>query len=348
MYRRCLFCRKEFRKNRILGNLPRGRNFAFDPVQGRLWAICRHCHRWNLVPVEDRGDALQELERMARDHARVVSETAHVSLLRTRDLDLVRIGSAGLSERVWWRYGTELRRRHHQVTSPSGRVSSYTFGAMAYLGQALGLTEMHMGVTWETLPTADIQRWRKFGWAAWYGRERCEFCNSVLTTLRFDTSWWIYPVVRPDGSIALGVPCPRCDPWTPEKIYTVQGDEAAGVLRRVLAYQHVTGAGEGMLSDASRAIEDEGSPESFMSRTADGAASLWRMGPTRTVALEIALNESLERRMGRLEAMALEQMWRREEELARIVDEELTPTAILKRHLDRLPVRLLTSPRQDR
>jgi hypothetical protein len=324
VYRHCLFCRTEFRKNRILGHLPRGRNFAFDPVRGRLWAICRQCHRWNLIPVEDRGEALHELERLARDHARIVSETAHVALMRTRELDLVRVGAAGLSERAWWRYGTELRRRRHQTQSPSGKISAYTFGAMAYLGQALGLTDMHMGVTWESLPTADIQRWRKFGWAAWYGRVTCPHCSSVLTTMRFDLSWWLYPTVGEDGSVSLGVPCPRCDPWTPEKIYTVDGPDAATVLRRVLAYQHITGAGEGMLADASRIIEDQGSIDAFMRSTARGDSSLWRLGPTRSVALEIALNESVERRMVDLEILSLEHMWRREEELARVIDEELT------------------------
>ena len=63
MFKRCLFCRREFRKNRSLGHLRLGRRFAFDPVRGRLWVICEECHRWNLYPVEDRGEALYELER---------------------------------------------------------------------------------------------------------------------------------------------------------------------------------------------------------------------------------------------------------------------------------------------
>lgn len=345
---RCLFCRRDFQSNRSLGTLRRGRHIAFDPEKGRLWIICEHCNRWNLHPIEDRSDALYELERLARDQAREVSRTDHVSLLTAGDLSLVRVGRAGLSERVWWRYGTELRRRHRQIRSPSGRVAAYAWGAMAYVGQALGLTEMAMGVTWERLPAADIHRWRYFGWAAWYGRSTCPFCHSVLTTLRFDVSWWVYPTVAPDGSVSLGVPCPRCDPWTPDKVYRVDGPEARTVLRRLLAYQHITGAGEGLLEDASGVIRSAGSVDGYLEAVSRERTSLWRLGPTRSVALEIALNESVERSLLQLESRVMEQVWREEEALARIMDEELTPPAVLQRHLRRLPVKLLTRPRDPR
>ena len=47
-----------------------------------------------------------------------------------------------------------------------------------------------------------------------------------------------------------------------------------------------------------------------------------------------------------LEVRALEYLWKREEELARIIDEELTPRRLLEEHLRRLPVRL--GPRRSR
>ena len=66
--------------------------------------------------------------------------------------------------------------------------------------------------------------------------------------------------------------------------------------------------------------------------------SLWGMGKVKSIALEIALNDSVERRMMELELKALEFMWKREEELARIIDEELTPKDVRDRHMQRLPV----------
>ena len=62
------------------------------------------------------------------------------------------------------------------------------------------------------------------------------------------------------------------------------------------------------------------------------------MGKPQSIALEIAINDSVERRMMELELKSLEFLWKREEELARIIDEELTPEDIRDRHLRRLPV----------
>jgi hypothetical protein len=41
-----------------------------------------------------------------------------------------------------------------------------------------------------------------------------------------------------------------------------------------------------------------------------------------------------------LEIRALEFMWRQEEEIARIIDQELTPRRLLEAHLRHLPIRL--------
>ena len=65
------------------------------------------------------------------------------------------------------------------------------------------------------------------------------------------------------------------------------------------------------------------------------------MGKTRSIALEIAVNDSVERRMMELELQAIEFMWKREEELARIIDEQLTPEDVRDRHSRRLPVTVL-------
>ena len=61
-------------------------------------------------------------------------------------------------------------------------------------------------------------------------------------------------------------------------------------------------------------------------------------GKTHSIALKIALNESAERRIMGLELEAIEFTWKHEEELAHIIDEELTPDDVRERHLRRLPV----------
>ena len=88
-----------------------GRRIAYDPVRRRLWAVCEGCHRWNLCRVEEREGALYELERVARDHTKVLAQTANITLLHAGGLTLIRVGEAGLVEQAWRRsrdYPAEL------------------------------------------------------------------------------------------------------------------------------------------------------------------------------------------------------------------------------------------------
>ncbi len=339
MFTRCLFCQRPFPENGRLVHMPHGRTIAFDPERGRLWTVCERCHRWNLCPIEDRAAALQELERLAHDEGRLLARTANISLLSAGRTTLVRVGRAELVEQAWWRYGRELSRRKASYESVTSKVTTATFGTVAYVGSALGLTDDDVAIDWQDTPVADVLRWRHFGWAAWHGRLRCPYCNSMLRALRYDLSWWVYPLRAPDGRMGVGIPCQRCDPWTPEKIYTLHGDIAENVLRRVLAYQNIMGASERRIADAARAIEASGSMGEFALSVTDRRQSLWRIRGVGAVALEIALNESVERRMLDLETRALEFLWKREEELARIIDQELTPPHLLQAHLRRMPIR---------
>lgn len=63
----------------------------------------------------------------------------------------------------------------------------------------------------------------------------------------------------------------------------------------------------------------------FHRESAPGNHSLWRPGAVRTLALEMSLNQSVEQRMLDQRLRALETVWRNEEEIAAIVDDELTP-----------------------
>jgi hypothetical protein len=213
-------------------------------------------------------------------------------------------------------------------------------GALHSVGRAVGVADEDFTIDWKDMPVADVLRWRRFGWAAWHGRETCPHCLSILRALRYDLSWWVYPLPGPDGRLGVGVPCQRCDPWTPDKLYELHGDTAETVLRRLLAYVNVAGASDRRVADAVHAIEDVGSVEAFATRAAAERRCLWKLGSVGSIGLEIALGETVEGRLLELGARAVEFVWKREEELARIIDEELTPRRMLEAHLRRLPVRL--------
>jgi len=340
MFTRCLFCHKPFAENGQLAHMPRGRKIAFDPVNGRLWAVCESCHRWNLAPIEEREGALYELERISRDFARPMGHTANVALLQAGPLTLIRVGEASLVEQAWWRYGRELTKRKASFESRRSKVTAYTFGAMQYVSEMIGFSDGDVPIDWEDTPVADVLRWRRFGWAAWHGRETCPFCKSTLRALRYDLGWWVFPLRGEDGRLGVGIPCQRCDPWTPEKVYGLHGDVAENVLRRLLAYQNIGGASERRITDAVKAIEYAGSPGEFALGVTENRQSLWKMGAMGTIGLEIALNESVEKRMLDLEVRELQFIWNKEEELARIIDQELTPKRMIESHLRRLPIKL--------
>jgi hypothetical protein len=300
---------------------------AFDPARGRLWLVCARCRAWSLIPLEDRAEPLEQLERLARDEGHLLARTEEVALLEAGGLELVRIGRASAHEEAWWRYGRVLRQRQAAFRTRGARVAALAYGAVAYIGETVGLLDTGLDLRRHDTTIVDLARWRHFGGTAWVGREPCPSCGSVLCALRFDLSWWTYPLVADDGSLTLGVPCPRCDPWTPEKVFTLHGAEAEDAIRRVLAYQHVDGAGESTLRDATRFLQRAGSPAELMHEFGTRRQSMYRLGPLRTLALEIAVNDSVERRLLRGEARALELMWREQERLAGIIDEELTAIA---------------------
>lgn len=328
MTHRCLFCRHAFPTNDKFRHFPHGRRIAYDPLRGRLWAVCDSCWRWTLWPIEERGVAVEELERAARDSGKLVAHTANVALLHVGDVLLIRVGDAKLVEQSWWRYGRELRRRRASMDSTGSRLAAYTWGAIHYVSEVMGLGDEDLTIDWKDEPRLDILRWRRFGWAAWHGRETCTYCNSTLRALRYDLSWWIYPREGAEGGLEVGVPCPRCDPWTPENVYIIRGSPAENALRRCLAYQNISGAPDARIEEAASAIEATGSTAAFAKQLARGRENLWRMRGTRALALEIALSESVERRVLDREIRAIDFMWQQEEELAEIIDGELTPLRI--------------------
>ena len=149
-------------------------------TRGRLWAICGSCHRWNLTPIEDRWEALEELEKTTRDSSRLLSQTDNISLLKSGELEIVRVGQAKLTEEAWWRYGREMRRRRKLSfilqgldVAMIGLIAAATGGAVIAAGFGEGgfitpLVKLH-----------------KFGRTAWQGEVLCIRCGKPLNRVRF-------------------------------------------------------------------------------------------------------------------------------------------------------------------
>ena len=84
MYQRCIFCSAHLGANEVVEAFPVGRRIAFDEWKGRLWAICPRCRRWNLAPLEERWEAVEEAEKHFRD-CRVRAHSENIGLARMPD-----------------------------------------------------------------------------------------------------------------------------------------------------------------------------------------------------------------------------------------------------------------------
>jgi hypothetical protein len=139
VYTACLFCHAELGANHRLPTFPVGRRIAFDPKVGRLWVVCTECGRWNLTPLDERWEAIEEAERLFRG-TRLRVSTDNVGLAQFRGaFELVRIGPALLPEIASWRYGTRLLRNEPQADFRSGVwVRGARFVARAAARAAVG------------------------------------------------------------------------------------------------------------------------------------------------------------------------------------------------------------------
>ena len=111
MFTTCIHCATDLGRNEALEAFPVGSRLAYDPAKGRLWVVCKHCERWNLSPLDERWEAIEDAERRFRD-SRLRVSTDNIGLARLREgLDLIRIGSAMRPEMAAWRYGDQFGRR---------------------------------------------------------------------------------------------------------------------------------------------------------------------------------------------------------------------------------------------
>lgn len=325
MFTHCLSCKCRLAEPGVLDQPMPGDRIAYDPERGRLWSVCGTCRSWTLAPIEQRWETVEELEgivtrkRVSRGRARtrLLSRTDNVALFQYERLEIVRIGKSNRLEETAWRYGRDVRQRLLRSLSASRAVA---LGA-AIVG----------GVLTRTLPwryafpdPTEVRRWLRFGDRAWAGRQLCRTCRYPIRSLSFFDSriLMLHAQEEPHIGPALSLQCPSCRDALDGGLH-LRGLEAEQTLRRVLAHQHFAGATTPDIKAATNLIEREGQAQ-LMGVILRLAAQLRDMPPVATIAMEVAANEAREMRLLRLEMGSLEQYWREAEELASIVDGELT------------------------
>jgi hypothetical protein len=173
-------------------------------------------------------------------------------------------------------------------------------------------------------------RWLRFGSTAWRGSDACAACGHEFRTVPFGQRHALF--LMPGGSagpVDLVYRCPACGEHRDGGL-RLTGRVGERVLRRVLAHRHHQGASEGEVRSATRLIEEAGSPEKLARIVVRDGRRLVDIQRTGALGLEIAANEHAEQRLLELELADLEAAWAREEELAAIMDGELTHVPLIE------------------
>src|ERR687883_176666 len=144
MYATCLFCNRPLGSNESIEHFPVGKRLAFDAAKGRLWVVCPACERWNLTPLEERWEAIEEAERLY-SVTRLRASTDQIGMARLRDgTELVRIGEPLRPEFAAWRYGDQFgRRRKRQMLYASAALGA--IGAVVVGGAVAGVGVVSFG-----------------------------------------------------------------------------------------------------------------------------------------------------------------------------------------------------------
>ncbi|MBA3560186.1 MAG: hypothetical protein H0W30_16475 [Gemmatimonadaceae bacterium] len=288
---------------------------AFDPAKGRLWVICPRCTRWNLVPIEERWEAVEACERHFRRAPRQIA-TDNIGLVALPEgLDLIRIGAPARPEFAAWRYGRVFARRHRRLVVAAGlSVAGGTALLLPTLAPQLLviLPAVYLTVTQSRrykdrlvarLPASDgvvltVQR---------------KHVGSAHIETGSRNGGWMLHVTHAQG----------------EQHFF--GEEAIRPLGHLLAFVNGTGGNRGEVLDAVRAIEEVGNPVAYLETIAtrhEGSTKLEDISPVDRLALEMATQEEVERRAMEDDLAGLEQEWREAEEIAAIADNLLLPASV--------------------
>ncbi|HET7463187.1 MAG TPA: hypothetical protein VFJ82_18175 [Longimicrobium sp.] len=330
MYRNCIYCSADLGANESIEHFPVGRQVAFDAGKGRLWAVCPRCARWNLAPIEERWEAVEEAEkRFAATRLRVQRENIGVAKLPdgTR---LVRIGRALTGELAAWRYGETLqaRRKRYLTMAALGMAVPVALTSLFIAGVVGPGASAFMGVYGTIRDNLDGRR-RLYELPAHEGRT-----EAILIQRRHMAGARLSAGREGEPQVEL----PHAPGHHGQTQLVVRGEEARRLLERTLVLLNANGARRRQVDGAVDALRHAGSAEDFIAGAAREGRTLvvgaptrsfqWNRRPeprhsldlTRALALEMALHEETERRALEGELTLLEAAWRDAERIAAIAD----------------------------
>ncbi len=318
MYSTCLFCSHGLGVNEVVESFPVGRRLAFDPEKGRLWVVCPRCERWNLSPLEERWEAIEEGERIFRE-TRLRASTENVGLAKLREgLELIRVGRPNRPEFAVWRYGDQFGRRRRRAILQAG-VGLGALGAVVVGGMAAGVSVATFGYWGSQLvqrvvkgnPNAVVARIPRTGDAPLEVKRR--HLERIRLTPMGSGEWRVEMRLR-------------------KVRHEFAGEAGVRAAAAVLPPLNRFGGSRSQVSQAVGFLERAGDVPSVFREAArlrgGDAAQMEKMPYPVRLALEMAAHEEAERRALEGELKALERAWREAEEIAEIADDLLVPSSV--------------------
>jgi len=346
MYSTCLFCHTALGANQAVEHFPVGRRLAFDAAKGRLWVVCRKCERWNLTPIEERWEAIEECERSYRDTKLRVS-TEQIGLARLNEgLELVRIGKPQRPEFAAWRYGDQFGRRRRKNIIQGVAITA-GIATIPFVGLALGVSLGGAGgLVFQIANLSYVQGKQRRVVA----RVRDSHGN-LLRVRAIDArgTGMLEPTANEPWGLRIkhlpvaGRGLPSLNPEKGQEHTDVRGDDALRVAGQLLPVLNATGASAKQVKDAVVLATEHADPATTFERAVRLAVTRpsWRVygqgailslvSPELRLALEMASHEESERRALEGELYLLEEAWKEAEEIAAISDDMFLPEDISRR-----------------
>jgi hypothetical protein len=341
MYSTCLFCNSDLGRNEALYDFPVGQRLAFDSDKGRLWVVCRDCERWNLTPLEERWEAIEQAERQFSGTRQRVS-TENIGLSRLPDgTELVRIGAPLRPEFAAWRYGDQFgRRRRRRLLVAGGGVGAV--GAVITGGVVAGLSlVVFSGAIAEGVRAIVYGRPNQVVARLWIGGTQAVAVRRrhlAETRLLSGTDAPLALDLRFKGGESL-----------------LEGPEALRVAAHLMPHVNRFGGRRDIVKSAVASLDESGGAAGYLEHLSKYASDATHVATKREsrkrtakksgwtkaftsglfglsvpdrLALEMALHEDTEMRALQGELQALERAWREADEIAAIADGIVIPTSV--------------------
>ena len=280
------------------------------------------------MPLELRWETLEWLETQVRRQGQLLLASVHLGLYRLADAEVIRVGAPSLAEWRSWRYGTGL-----DAFRPRRGILERTLGALppaplegydpyGLTGPMSGVGGKHRPAEWLTSPFVAQARGLTAAFTSVPLARECPYCGGSMPICPWDFERISFHL----NSDVLGVEaeCAACRVRVPIALTDVRP-----ALRMGLAILDSDQAARTVGAEAGTELERVGGARVFLAGLGRLRACLGELDRIDRVGLGVALDMEAE-------AEALDREWREAEELAQIIDGELTDVPGFRKFRDRV------------